>query len=342
MGLLRLLALLLPLLLPTAAAAQAAMAYSEPDDSFGWCASQNSAQDAVNCARIQCIDAKGADCQIVLECRGGWLSIAIGNPGYGMVCERSSDFYARQWALFTCMMATHRRCTTFDTVNDSNGRRRSAEENAKFDRAWYTQAILAMGDYEIGDVDGVIGPQSRRAIREFQEDRGLPTTGEPDDETFAALIDAVGGDAALVAMIIKLVEFPDANSEAAATSAYSAGPGGPADLSPPPSQTTNPPVAGDFSCVPDAPGFKLPGQGGLAIQDYIDKAAGGDKEAFKLLCNLANGGDPAFANAVGVALSRRGDSAAANTWFEIAGGGRANPGEAEELSPEERAKLTDS
>ena len=323
------------------------MAYSEADDAFGWCSSQNSAQDALNCARIQCIDVKGADCRVVLECRGGWLAIAIGNPGFGMVCERDSTLFARQWALFNCMAATHRRCTIYDTVNDSSGVVRAREDNEEFDRAWHTQAMLLMGDYAVGEADGVLGPKTRQAIRAFQEDYDLEPTGEPDDATFAALLEEVGGDAGFVARILSVVEFPPEGSEADLLSAYSAGPGGPSEL--PLSEEETPPtdepdtpevVAGELSCEPGAPGFRLPGQGDLPVQDYVARAAGGDKEAFVLLCNLANGGDANYAKAVGDVLSRRSDEAGAKRWLDIAAGGGGLMPDGDDLTPEERAKLT--
>ena len=41
------------------------------------------------------------------------------------------------------------------------------------------EALLALG-YEIGDIDGVIGPATRGAIKEFQRSEGMPEGGEPD------------------------------------------------------------------------------------------------------------------------------------------------------------------
>lgn len=42
------------------------------------------------------------------------------------------------------------------------------------------QAELRRQGYYRGQIDGVIGPSTRGAIRSFQEDRGLPTTGRID------------------------------------------------------------------------------------------------------------------------------------------------------------------
>ena len=40
------------------------------------------------------------------------------------------------------------------------------------------EALLTLG-YEIGEIDGVIGPATRGAIREFQRLRGVAVDGEP-------------------------------------------------------------------------------------------------------------------------------------------------------------------
>jgi len=40
------------------------------------------------------------------------------------------------------------------------------------------EALLALG-YDIGDIDGVIGPATRKAIRTFQKGQGLTADGKP-------------------------------------------------------------------------------------------------------------------------------------------------------------------
>jgi peptidoglycan hydrolase-like protein with peptidoglycan-binding domain len=42
------------------------------------------------------------------------------------------------------------------------------------------QAALANRGYYYGEIDGIIGPQSRNAIRRYQVDYGLPVTGVID------------------------------------------------------------------------------------------------------------------------------------------------------------------
>lgn len=41
--------------------------------------------------------------------------------------------------------------------------------------------------YPAGPADGVMGPQTETAIRNFQRDKGLNATGELNDDTIAAL-----------------------------------------------------------------------------------------------------------------------------------------------------------
>jgi peptidoglycan hydrolase-like protein with peptidoglycan-binding domain len=41
--------------------------------------------------------------------------------------------------------------------------------------------------YPVAETDGVVGPETRTAIRNFQRDKGLNATGELDDQTLEAL-----------------------------------------------------------------------------------------------------------------------------------------------------------
>jgi S1-C subfamily serine protease len=49
---------------------------------------------------------------------------------------------------------------------------------------------LADLGYDPGPFDGVVGPRTRAAIRDFQADAGLPVDGQISDELHAALTDA--------------------------------------------------------------------------------------------------------------------------------------------------------
>jgi membrane-bound lytic murein transglycosylase B len=46
--------------------------------------------------------------------------------------------------------------------------------------------LLSLG-YDIGDIDGVIGSATRKAIREFQKEQGMKADGKPS----AALLEAI-------------------------------------------------------------------------------------------------------------------------------------------------------
>jgi peptidoglycan hydrolase-like protein with peptidoglycan-binding domain len=54
------------------------------------------------------------------------------------------------------------------------------------------QQQLEQRGYEVGTVDGVIGPKTQTAIRNFQRDKGLNATGELNEETRAALDEGRG------------------------------------------------------------------------------------------------------------------------------------------------------
>jgi hypothetical protein len=48
------------------------------------------------------------------------------------------------------------------------------------------EALLALG-YEIGDIDGLIGSATRKAIRTFQNSQGLKTDGAPSASLLATM-----------------------------------------------------------------------------------------------------------------------------------------------------------
>ena len=54
-------------------------------------------------------------------------------------------------------------------------------------RALYLQKLLRMSGYEIGPVDGIIGPRTIDALKRFQNAAGLPVTGEFDRKTVKRL-----------------------------------------------------------------------------------------------------------------------------------------------------------
>lgn len=49
------------------------------------------------------------------------------------------------------------------------------------------QLILDDAGYDVGGIDGIFGPKTKLALRNFQEDNELDTTGKVDEDTIAAL-----------------------------------------------------------------------------------------------------------------------------------------------------------
>lgn len=58
---------------------------------------------------------------------------------------------------------------------------------AQGDAVKQAQQVLVLQGYEIGAVDGRLGPRTRAALRQFQEMHGLAPSGELDAGTRAAL-----------------------------------------------------------------------------------------------------------------------------------------------------------
>jgi peptidoglycan hydrolase-like protein with peptidoglycan-binding domain len=48
------------------------------------------------------------------------------------------------------------------------------------------EKLSGMG-YDVGPVDGIVGPKTQSALREFQQDKGLQATGELNSQTLAAI-----------------------------------------------------------------------------------------------------------------------------------------------------------
>ena len=49
------------------------------------------------------------------------------------------------------------------------------------------QAALMRLGYYAGDIDGLLGPTTRVALKSFQRSKGLPQTGRMDLETLSSL-----------------------------------------------------------------------------------------------------------------------------------------------------------
>ncbi|CAA7624235.1 peptidoglycan-binding protein [Magnetospirillum sp. UT-4] len=69
------------------------------------------------------------------------------------------------------------------------GMRRQAAATSEVREA--QQNLASMG-YDVGPVDGVMGPSTRQAVRQFQRDQNLPASGRLDQQTMAAMEDQRG------------------------------------------------------------------------------------------------------------------------------------------------------
>jgi len=49
------------------------------------------------------------------------------------------------------------------------------------------QKLQQEGYYKDGQVDGMMGPQTHQALQQFQQAKGLQASGQPDQQTMAAL-----------------------------------------------------------------------------------------------------------------------------------------------------------
>ena len=55
------------------------------------------------------------------------------------------------------------------------------------------QRVLGQNGYYSGENDGVWGPQSSAAMKEFQNDNGLTPTGSVNRETLVRMLELYGG-----------------------------------------------------------------------------------------------------------------------------------------------------
>jgi peptidoglycan hydrolase-like protein with peptidoglycan-binding domain len=73
-----------------------------------------------------------------------------------------------------------------DSDNYSQGAYDSSNQNTDSTVA-AAQKQLAQQGYYRGEIDGIFGAETRRAIMRYQSDHGLRVTGRPDVETLRAL-----------------------------------------------------------------------------------------------------------------------------------------------------------
>jgi hypothetical protein len=202
------------LLLPAAARAGTVLYYSAPDLGYGWCSEHGSQSATRECARQSCEGAGNSDCRLVLDCGSGWAAVAEtdGNSVVAAVCERNSAIHARHHALLLCIAAAAAECWTITAFFGSS--ETSHADNRAFDQAWYVQVLLAESGYEIGPIDGDLGPRTRRAIRDVQSRAGLAETGTPSPAVLKLLLARFGGMAGFAAAVKREIERRDEASDA--------------------------------------------------------------------------------------------------------------------------------
>jgi len=137
-----------------------------------------------------------------LECDDRWGAIALGDAGgFGVACGLSDRDLARMRALVVCLVAVKGYCRIHETF--SGARQRPEEENHLFDSAVLLQATLSKAGHYKGSVDGVIGAETRAAVRSFQVAEGFSSTGALDDTEAERLVSRAGGADAVVSSMVE-------------------------------------------------------------------------------------------------------------------------------------------
>jgi peptidoglycan hydrolase-like protein with peptidoglycan-binding domain len=187
---------------PAPVAAASAIYYSSTGEAYGWCAGYGYDR-AHACARQGCIDSGGTDCQLAVECAGGWGSAAFARDdlrGFGAGCGFGKTFWARAAVLAKCIVAGRALCWTYSTFNNNGGEMSDAAD-LDFALVWYVQLMLQVRNFDLGDADGEPGPKTRAAVREFQAKIGVEPTGVIDDALLRQLLDATGGERAFARLV---------------------------------------------------------------------------------------------------------------------------------------------
>jgi hypothetical protein len=188
------------LALPPPASAATAIYYSAPDQVYGWCAASGQAK-AESCAARNC-KKSGKQCELALECGGGWGAIAFAqdpSDAVGMSCDLNSAASARFAALASCMTTGKTMCWTYDTF-DEDGDARPDKDNDAFDRNWFSQVALDILNIPRGK-DGVLDGKTRDGLKEFQKRASLEANGTLDDTLFIALLDSIGGPVRIISSV---------------------------------------------------------------------------------------------------------------------------------------------
>lgn len=72
-------------------------------------------------------------------------------------------------------------------MQDGQSSQRQQQQSMDQDTVRQLQEQLQNQGYQVGEVDGVLGPRTQQALTNFQRDQNLQATGQPDQQTMAAL-----------------------------------------------------------------------------------------------------------------------------------------------------------
>lgn len=211
----------------TTARAETVIYFSPADGSYGWC-NRDSRDAAHGCALRYCkSEHNGESCVEAISCRGGWAATAYAKDwarigGFAASCGFRTAAVARQLALAACMGAANDLCNT--SASFAGRRTSSKESNREFDLVWVSQTLLNSIGYDVGTIDGKMGPRTRKGVSEFQSALGRTATGQLDDELLSRLLDAVGGAQGYVHLIRKNILKPNERLMTESTYAYARSP----------------------------------------------------------------------------------------------------------------------
>jgi peptidoglycan hydrolase-like protein with peptidoglycan-binding domain len=80
------------------------------------------------------------------------------------------------------------------SMTGTNGQAMPSQQLSQSEVQDAQQKLQQEGFYKNGQIDGVVGPQTRQALQQFQQSKGLSATGQLDQQTLAALdVNGQGG-----------------------------------------------------------------------------------------------------------------------------------------------------
>jgi peptidoglycan hydrolase-like protein with peptidoglycan-binding domain len=94
--------------------------------------------------------------------------------------------------LFMCLFFAGCSSTQKKTCSPVSPERKASVKSAELDESMTSRQIqmaLKAGGYYSGEIDGILGPRSREAIRKFQQDQGLVDDSIAGPRTQAVLRD---------------------------------------------------------------------------------------------------------------------------------------------------------